>query len=712
MFDELVMVRAIGNQTPDDTLLIAQNVCFELGKDFVTGEYKNAAGKEDWPHVDSFCAARNLAFELGSGQYLFWADLDDVLTSGAELIREHAERGGYPCYQFPYAIFGRGITVMRDRMITKGAAKWKFAVHETFEFQITPQSVVDDRVVITHLPRLDKSGSNPRNLRILDSIPEEEMTTGLLYHYHVELALAGDIPKSVEYAKKVLAQPDLGRPEKYEVFLNLAAATEEPNQKAALLLQAYAANPGRREALFLLCNNAMNFGMPADGLAYALQMKATPKPAEWQWTDRKAVYGWVGEDLYAQALRANGYFTDAERVRLDQIKKNGMPSIALIHATKGRPEQAAKARKIWLDMASRPELVEHIFIFDSDDEDSHCLRRFHHLEIPPGGGCVAAWNHGLFSTTSPVVIQLSDDWTPPPQWDDAILQRIGDVNQSKVLAVSDGNRTDNLLCMAIATRSYLFQDCFMFHPRFKSVYSDNWFTEAAYHRQQVIEARDLVFTHSHPAFDSADMDATYAAQNSPERYAEGKAIFDELSQGGDWSSVPGFFDYFMFYDGVASGLKDGDTVAEVGVWMGRSIIYLAQALKRQGKNVKILAVDTFAGELNQPAHESIVAAHGGSLRNVFQANIERCGVTDMIEIIQGDSAQSAVHVKDGSLAFCFIDAAHDYDSVIRDIAAWRGKVNDKGIIAGHDIQWPEVDKAVKESFLNPITVGPCWAVFP
>jgi len=63
-FDEVVMVRAIGNQDPDGTLDIAKK------RGCITGEYKNwhdlfcgeenrPQCKHEWPHVDDFSAARN-----------------------------------------------------------------------------------------------------------------------------------------------------------------------------------------------------------------------------------------------------------------------------------------------------------------------------------------------------------------------------------------------------------------------------------------------------------------------------------------------------------------------------------------------------------------------------------------------------------------------------------------------------------------------------
>jgi cephalosporin hydroxylase len=507
-----------------------------------------------------------------------------------------------------------------------------------------------------------------------------------------------------------------GRPEKYELFLNLAhSAKDNFELKHSLLLQAYGADPTRREALLLLANNAMNFGDRGDGLAFARQMMATQAPEIQQWNSRQAAYGWVGEDIYAQALRLNHRREEAENIRRAGLDRHGGARIALIHATRGRPEKASVARKMWLDFAAQPETIEHIFVIDADDKESFPLRRMHHLTIPAGGGCVAAWNHGAFATTAPILIQMSDDWEPPMEWDKLIIERLvagGDMkeelNKAKVLAVSDGSRKDDLLCMAIMTRTYWTLDYFMFHPWFTGVFSDNWFTKQAYERKAVVEARDLVFKHHHPAFDGGDMDETYSRQNSPERYEQGQKVISELEQRKDFSTVPGYCNYWNFYEYVISELKDGDSVVEVGCWLGRSIIYFAQECRRQNKKVKIYVVDHFRGESNQKEHEATVKFCGGNVKAAFIENLKRCGVEDDVTIIEGDSAESAKRFSDGSLSFCFIDAAHEKEDVKRDTAAWLPKVKQGGIFAGHDAHYEPVVEALKETVSQFQILGPIW----
>ena len=691
--DEIVVVRAIGNAKPDATQEIAMRVCKELGKPLVFADYKNKPEHADWPHVDSFAAARQMSFDLAKYDYAFWCDTDDILESGAELVRQHAREAKYAAYIFPYKILGLGVSVPRERLILRDAGHWHYPVHECFRFNVEPvNGAQDDGVVIVHSPRHDKTGSNERNLRILKSIPDEEMHPGLLYHLHGELMGIGDKQGAVDAALRAFNDPRLGKAEKYEMLMNLARIAEKPAEKEVFLHEAFRCDPARREALGVLSGNALDFGRPDLAMVYAQQMRATPAPQKTEWNHRHGFYGWLGDDIYQQALRMNGAEVDANRLRIANYIKAGGCKISLLHATRGRPQRAVLARKSWYDMAEHPEQIEHIFAFDADDVESAPLERFHHTKLPPGGGCVAAWNAAANLALGEVLVQLSDDWLPSRGWDTQILNAIGDTSKPSVLAISDGHRKDDLLCMAICTKVYTVNDKFLFHPDFTGVYSDNWFTKQAYDRGAVIQARHIEFLHQHPIFTGEAMDATHAAQNAPHRYAEGKAVYDRLCQGNDWSTCEGWFDYYHFYKEVADALGGNDIAVEVGSYKGRSIAYLAQRLARQGKHgVALWAVDSFKD----------------AKREELSANLIRCGC-ERVRILEADSAASAAGFNSESVTFAYIDAAHDYESVKRDIAAWLPKIKSGGILAGHDAQSPGVQKAVKELLPNAEFYLPVW----
>jgi hypothetical protein len=561
------------------------------------------------------------------------------------------------------------------------------------------------------MPTTHKTGSLERNLRIMESIPEDKLVAGLVYHMHGELMGCPERQaEAVAWGKKAFEHPEMGKAERYEICLNLGRISKNPKVAAAFFHQAYAVDPCRREALGLLCSSAIDYGRNVEAYAYARQMLATSSPLEESWNDRTAAYQWLGIDIFTQALRVNNLQEEAEKCRVRALQDSGGPVISLIHATRGRPRQAAICRKTWLDLAERPARIEHIFVMDADDQESIPLRRMHHALVgAKDAGPVAAWNLGAAISQGSIILQMSDDWTPLPQWDTLIEERLGDLNQAKVLAVSDGARKDALLCMAICTRAYYCHDWFLFHPRFWSVFSDTWFTHEAYRRGAVLEARDLVFTHRHPFFtNTVEFDQVYERSNTKERYTDGERIFKFLQSGRDWSSVHGWFNYWTFYALVAQNLKDGDRVAEIGTWLGRSIIFLAQECQRLRKCVKLTAVDSYKGENDQKEQLDVVAKHGGSILRAFEHNLSRCGVDDMVNVLVGDSAEMAQDIDDASLAFCFIDAAHDRESVARDIKAWERKVKKGGMLAGHDAQHEPVMEAVRDRYPRAQVFGPVW----
>ena len=62
------------------------------------------------------------------------------------------------------------------------------------------------------------------------------------------------------------------------------------------------------------------------------------------------------------------------------------------------------------------------------------------------------------------------------------------------------------------------------------------------------------------------------------------------------------------------------------------------------------------------------------------------------------SVNAAKNVGTNEIDFVFIDADHRYKNVITDIKAWAPKVRTGGYVCGHDINLPDVKKAVTEYF--------------
>jgi hypothetical protein len=703
LVDEVVIVRAIGSQTPDRTLDIARD------RGCVTGEYENALTAQDWPHVDNFADARNKALALATGDWCMWADMDDDIIDGHQI---RALIDAAPPDQWmiscPYVVSEQGVIAnYRERLWRNNVGcRWLNAIHENLlpPVEMPRPCVGTDAFHIRHIPRADKGCTQDRNLRILESIPEDERTVGHRF-YHAQELIRRDDPQAVAAAKAFLADPDSNTPERFEMHMALAGKADDYGVKAGIYLQAFAEDPSRAEALYELAALSLACDQPQRAVHFAELMMACRWPEDPCWNHRRMFYGFWREDLYWQCLRAAGD-PRGDILRANAATASRLPIISLIHATRGRAFQASKTRQKWIRAADHPERIEHIFGLDFADHDSHVLRRFPSRYQPQDKpGCVAAWNTAAEASTGNVIVQLSDDWEPTAGWDTAILQAIGDLDKPAVLAISDGHRQDDLLCMAIMTRARYKQQNHMFHPEFFSMFSDNWFSHCAFRDGVVIDARENIrFEHLHPAFGKAEMDETYARSNAAYHYQTGQGIMQRLlERDGGFnagfklsSEIEGWFDFRDVYDRVAIGMPDGGAFVEVGSWKGKSICYLRDRLDDIGnRKASILAVDTFEGDAD--------AGFENTFRE-FANNVQ----TRSIAIYRGTSIDAAADHKDVSLDGVFIDAAHDYESVKADIAAWLPKVKSAGFFGGHDIDAPGVLRAVDESGIPFDVIGGCW----
>jgi len=688
---EINVVIAPGNQEPDQT----EQICLDAGCN--VQRYTN---RIDWPHVDDFAAARNQTTEMATKPWVMWADTDDMIDADSiqqiHLLLKDLDSKEIDGVLMPYVVPEDGVINWRERIWRRGSAKWENPIHECLRFSEDAKLIRFDSAKITHASERRSAARDERNLRILESIAPEDRTISQKFHIFQALIALDRNAEAITAALEFAQLQDTGRNERYEAFFQLARLAGDPAVKKSMLLQALATDPTRPEAYGEL-GLASVPDDPAAALGWTEAMLAFKVPQEAPWNLRRTYYGHLGKSLRSMALRRNGRDAEADTLQDNHFIKSGA-KISLLHATRGRPALAWRQRMDWLRLASDPDSIEHIFAVDADDEESHMLCMAKSVIVAESAGPVAAWNLAAKMSKGKVLVQMSDDFEAFPGWDKAILDAIGQTQISSVLAVSDGHRNDKLLCMAILTRQRYEDQGHLFHPEFFSMYSDDWFTHCAYRDNVVIDARRFItFEHRHPAFGGAEMDGTYARSNSDDNYKHGKAIFDRLKAGIKISSdVPGWCDYKAFYSAIAKVIPDGGTFVEIGSWMGQSIIHFCQEIQNLGKTVNVTCIDTFKGEPHQPAHVAIVESHGGSILDEFKRNITDAQVDHMIEIIEGDSAESASFLTDQSCDVVYIDAAHDYDSVVRDIAAWKSKVKPNGILSGHDYPWDDVKRAVDE----------------
>ena len=161
-------------------------------------------------------------------------------------------------------------------------------------------------------------------------------------------------------------------------------------------------------------------------------------------------------------------------------------------------------------------------------------------------------------------------------------------------------------------------------------------------------------------------------------------------------------------------------IVEVGTWKGRSAINFANYTKELNINCGIVCVDTWLGS---PEHylrvDESKSAGRPSLRFVngyprlyetFLANIIRRGLEQIVLPLPCTSDNAAMIFESrGVMAdICYLDAAHEKDSVFSDLKHWWPIVGDDGVLVGDDFDyWPGVRQAVTE-FTDELGIGFYW----
>lgn len=165
-----------------------------------------------------------------------------------------------------------------------------------------------------------------------------------------------------------------------------------------------------------------------------------------------------------------------------------------------------------------------------------------------------------------------------------------------------------------------------------------------------------------------------------------------------YKSIEGWNDFRQIFVEAIRGIsKKKATFVEIGSWKGRSAACMAVEIINHGKNFNFYAVDTWDGEDGENRHyDADTDVVGGTLYETFLRNIEP--VKDWIKPIRAPSVEAAGVFYPESVDFIFLDGTHTYEAVKADLAAWVPNLKVGGVIAGDDLHWDGVEKAIREVF--------------
>lgn len=219
--------------------------------------------------------------------------------------------------------------------------------------------------------------------------------------------------------------------------------------------------------------------------------------------------------------------------------------------TSRRPECIERVVALWANRAKDPRAFEFVFTADSDDLPTaramaslairasrtgvKCLGPY---SVPAPGSCVKGWNLAAEKSSMDVLIQVSDDFEPPVEWDLALKTFInaqpGLMLPTRFLdfavLVNDGVMSANAesrLCMTLYVMSRARYEKFGYtsYPGYKSMFDDNENAERAELDGVLWRAPRLTFKHHHYVNQLRAKDAVDVIHASLERYEESARLF-------------------------------------------------------------------------------------------------------------------------------------------------------------------------------------------
>lgn len=413
---------------------------------------------------------------------------------------------------------------------------------------------------------------------------------------------------------------------------------------------------------------------------------------------------------------------------------------SICHTT-ARPDGWQDSYRQWLDNAACLESMEYVLCVDD---------RWGFTELPrqtwdPRRGEIrdcdkAVWNTGrkclvdganiaAANAFGKVLIINSDDMFPCWHWDTKILAAIsaglnlpggggelssldrdfvvrthpGDKYQAWLDAFVKQGRgalVGRLVTLQILSRVRYQRFGYALYPEFTSMMADTDFTDAAEHDGVVIEARNITIEHRHPFVTGAAQDDVSKHENEMAAHAAGERIYNRRHAERSGIKLVPVHKAAEQIDGwmtqyeltwLASHAAEMKDVLEIGSWKGRSTFALLSSC-----NGPVYALDHWEGSRDD---FRISPELGHKAYAEFQQNV---GHFKNLHVIRADSTK---YEPDAGFQvdMAFIDGCHAYEDVLIDIRKWRPRA--RRLICGHDINLPDVARAVAEEFGNAVQYG-------
>jgi predicted O-methyltransferase YrrM len=142
-------------------------------------------------------------------------------------------------------------------------------------------------------------------------------------------------------------------------------------------------------------------------------------------------------------------------------------------------------------------------------------------------------------------------------------------------------------------------------------------------------------------------------------------------------------------------------VVEVGAYLGRSTIVLADGLKARDQDERVVSIDPHDAVLYRDG----VGTSSADTMPLYLHNLEAAGVRDRVLAIRATSADAAKGW-DEPVRLLYVDALHDTASVLQDIELWTPHIAPCGVIVFDDFPIIDVQRALAEGVRRGMLEGP------
>lgn len=208
--------------------------------------------------------------------------------------------------------------------------------------------------------------------------------------------------------------------------------------------------------------------------------------------------------------------------------------LLVIHPSRGRPVQAARARDDMFGTMTRAVPWRYCLSLDRDDLAlPEYLQRFDEAIVGLNPSVVMAVNRAARTVhdDEDLIFNLADDYAFTPGWDQRLLDFIATIPQPEyfVCDPSFPNCQQAGTLQFVSTDLYRKLGYFFYHEYF-SMEADHDLMESARARKALFVSPPLGIDHLHPTLGKGQWDETYNRENTLHAYQSGASLFARRQQ--------------------------------------------------------------------------------------------------------------------------------------------------------------------------------------